>query len=182
LFYYYPVLSYGRDFFGDLRELLNMPKVMFICTANLCRSPIAEVLFRQWLQRHSVAGDWQVFSCGTWAQDGTFVSAQVQHSMLDMGIDMTQHRSRSVTGELLAESDLVLCMTRSHREALHAEFPQFAGRIRMLSEMVGENFDVADVGELVSSGYVRVAKELTSIIENAGERVLNILQPASCSD
>ena len=158
-----------------------MPKVMFVCTANLCRSPIAAALFGQWLQGQSVSGDWRVLSCGTWAKDGEFVSAKVQKSLLVMGIDLTQHRSQSVTGNLLAEPDLVLCMTRSHKEALHAEFPQLVGRIRLLSEMVGENYDVTDVEEFVSSEYVCIAKELTRIIEQAGQHILTMLQPASGS-
>ena len=158
-----------------------MPTVMFVCTVNLCRSPIAESLFRKWLQRQSVPGDWRVHSCGTWAVNGKPVAPHVQPSLLDMGIDLGQHRARNVTADLLAESDLVLCMTRSQREALHTEFPQFAGRICLLSEMLGKTYDVPDVQDFVISQYVCVAHELTRIIEAAGASILAKLQPASVS-
>ncbi len=156
-----------------------MPTVMFVCTVNLCRSPIAEVLFRQWLKRQSVSGDWRVLSCGTWAVNGKSVAPHVQPSLLAMGIDLGQHRARNVTVELLAESDLVLCMTRSQREALHTEFPRFAGRIYLLSEMLGKTYDVADVQDFVTAQYVCVAKEMARIIEDAGKRILAMLKPAS---
>ena len=158
-----------------------MPTVMFVCTGNLCRSPIAEVLFRQWLQRQSVSGDWRVLSCGTWAHDGSSVASHVLQSLLDMGIDLVQHRSRSVTADLLADADLVLCMTQSHKEALHAEFPQFAGRISLLSEMVGQTYDVQDVENFATAQYVCVANELARIIEDAGESILTLLQPTTGS-
>ena len=152
-----------------------MPTVMFVCTGNLCRSPIAEVLFRQWLQRKSVSNGWRVQSSGTWTQEGSSVAADVQPSLLAMGIDLSQHRSRNVTAELLAESDLALCMTRSHKEALHAEFHQFAGRINLLSEMVGQTYDVPDVEEFTAAEYVGIANELARIIEQAGESILSRL-------
>ena len=98
---------------------------MFVCTANLCRSPIAAFLFKKWLQQHQVTGSWHVESSGTWAQDGEGVLPSVLPHLLAVGIDLTHHRSRSITINLLAESDLVLCMTRFHKEALQAEFPQF---------------------------------------------------------
>ena len=158
-----------------------MPTVMFVCTVNLCRSPIAEVLFRQWLKRHSVSGDWRVLSCGTWAVNGKSVAPHVQPSLLAMGIDLGQHRARNVTAELLAESDLVLCMTQFQREALHTEFHQFAGRIYLLSEMLGKTYDVPDVQDFVISQYVCVAHELTRIIEEAGASILAKLQPAAAS-
>ena len=159
-----------------------MPTVMFVCTVNLCRSPIAEILFRKWLQRQHISGDWQVQSCGTWAVNGKSVATHVQPSLLALGIDLGQHRARNVTVELLAESDLVLCMTQFQREALHTEFPRFAGRIYLLSEMLGKTYDVPDIEDFVTEQYVCIAKDLSRIIEDAGKRILAMLKPASeCS-
>jgi len=158
-----------------------MPTVTFVCTVNLCRSPIAEVLFRQWLKRQCVSGDWRVLSCGTWARDGAFVPSHVQQSLFSMGIDLRRHLARRVTANILAESDLVLCMTQSHKEALHAEFPQFAGRIRLLSEMVGLTYDVTDVEDFAAAEYVSVANKLVRIIEDAGKPILAMLQPTTGS-
>jgi protein-tyrosine-phosphatase len=158
-----------------------MPTVMFVCTANLCRSPIAAVLFKQWLQQYAVPGAWQVHSCGTWAQEGECVLPSVLPHLLAVGIDLTHHRSRSITTNLLAESDLVLCMTSFHKEALQAEFPQYALRVYMLSEMIMQRYDIPDVSMVSPEEYLAVVKELRPIVERSAPRIIALLQPASDS-
>jgi protein-tyrosine phosphatase len=64
--------------------------------------------------------------------------------MKTMGLDTSGHRSRRVTGEMMADFDLILTMEAGHKEALLVEFPELAGRIYMLSEMVGDRRDIAD--------------------------------------
>jgi len=149
---------------------------MFVCTANLCRSPIAAFLFKKWLQQHQVAGSWHVESCGTWAQDGDGVLPSVLPHLLAVGIDLTHHRSRSITIDLLAESDLVLCMTSFHKEALQAEFPQYAARVYMLSEMIMQRYDIPDVAMVSPEEYLAVVKELRPIVERSVPRIIALLQ------
>jgi protein-tyrosine phosphatase len=155
-----------------------MPTVMFVCTANLCRSPIAEVLFEQWLQKHQVTGSWYVHSCGTWAQDGEPVAPSVLPHLLAVGIDLAHHRSRPITANLLAASDLVLCMTGFHKEALQAEFPQYASRVYMLSEMIMQRYDIQDVSSVSPAQYLAVVKELRPIVERSAPRIIALLQRA----
>ena len=152
-----------------------MPSLMFVCTANLCRSPVAAALFRQWLQRHAVSGDWQVLSSGTWADDGKEIARSVQTAMRELDIDLSQHRSRTISEELLHGVDLILCMTQSHREALRVEFPQYAPRIRLLSEMTGQTYDIPDMERGSSSDCVCLAKDLVDIIEQGGENIAALL-------
>ena len=109
------------------------------------------------------------------------MASPVQQSLLAAGIDLTQHRSGSVTVDRLAGADLVLCMTRLHKEVLHAEFPQFAGRIHLLSQMIGQTDDVPDVEAFSPDQCARVVKELTVIIEHAGDHILAMLQQAAGS-
>jgi protein-tyrosine-phosphatase len=159
-----------------------MPTVMFVCTANLCRSPIAEVLFKQWLQQHTAPGSWHVQSCGTWAQDGEPVALSVLPQLLAVGIDLSHHRTRTVTAELMAESDLVLCMTSFHKEALQAEFHQYAARVHLLSEMIMQHYDIPDVSRVSADEYLVVAKDLMRIIERGAPRIIALLQSAADSD
>jgi hypothetical protein len=67
-------------------------------------------------------------------------------------------------------------MTRLHKEVLHAEFPQFAGRMHLLSQMIGQADDVLDVEAFTPDQCARVVKELTGIIEHAGDHILAMLQ------
>ena len=148
-----------------------MPSVLFVCTANICRSPVAEALYADWLRRRAVPGDWQVSSAGTWAEDG-FPAAQHSRDILaEQGLDLSQHRARRVDADLLAQADLVLCMTSAHREALQAEFPQFASRLALFSAMAGVPYDIADPYGGPRSGYVAMVAELRDLIERGGERI-----------
>jgi protein-tyrosine-phosphatase len=137
---------------------------------------MSEVLLRKWLVRHSVPGDWKVISSGTWVRGDAVLSASILGALEQTGIELAGHRSQSITAELLDASDLVLCMTRFHKEALHAEFPSHAGRIKMLSEMFGERYDVRDVNAITRSECLRVAGELITFIDAAGAYIVELLQ------
>ena len=115
-----------------------MPSVLFVCTANICRSPMAMGLFSHMLAEHQVGGEWQVESAGTWGLEGDPPAAGSQAVMRSMDIDISNHRARRVDNELLRSFDLILTMENGHKEALSMEFPAHAGRVFMLSEMAGE--------------------------------------------
>src|SRR5215212_10373910 len=102
-----------------------MPNILFVCTANICRSPVAEVIFSNWLARKAIPGDWQVTSAGTWALSGQAASPYSREVLAERGLELGDHRSRRVDREMLEHSDVVLCMTRSHAEAIQIEFPEY---------------------------------------------------------
>src|SRR5512135_68881 len=97
--------------------------VLFVCTANQCRSPMAEALFKSLAAQHGESDRWQIQSAGTWAEAGRPATSLAQAVMQRRGIDLSAHRSRAVDAELLAATTVILVMTRNHQEALRAEFP-----------------------------------------------------------
>lgn len=99
--------------------------------------------------------------------------------LIAVGIDLTHHRSRSITTTLMAQSDLVLCMTGFHKEALQAEFSQFAPRVYMLSEMIMQRYDIPDVAMVSPEEYLAVVKELRPIVERSAPRIIALLQQGS---
>ena len=94
-----------------------MPNILIICTANICRSPVVEVLLHNRLQKLGLT-DWNVSSAGTWAEYGSRPSEFSGQLMAEEGFDISNHRSRIINEALLEESDLVLCMELGHVEAL----------------------------------------------------------------
>ena len=151
-----------------------MPTVLFVCTANICRSPVAAALFRQWLQREAVPGAWRVESAGTWAVPGHAASIYSQQVAAARGLDLAGHKSRLVDGLMLAAADVVLCMTRSHQEALRAEFPQHASRIHLWTALAGLGYDVEDPYGGPLPGYEVMAQEMEGLVERTGERVVEM--------
>ena len=153
-----------------------MATVLFVCTANICRSPVAEVLFREWLRQQAVPGAWLVGSAGTWAVPGSTASTFSQQMAARRGLSLAQHRARLVDEAMLATAEVVLCMARSHREALHIEFPQHASRIHLWTALAGPGYDVADPYGGPLAGYVEMAAELEALVAKTGDRVVALAQ------
>jgi protein-tyrosine-phosphatase len=151
-----------------------MPAILFICTANQLRSPMAMALFKARLLQTDGGQDWRVESAGTWPQVGLPALPEAQAVMRERGLDLTGHRAREVSAELMAEFDLVLTMQQSHKEALRAEFPKLAARVWQLSEMSGGTWDVVDPLPLRVDEVRRLAQTIDQALAQGMPRILTL--------
>ena len=119
-----------------------MNSVLFICSANICRSPMAMGLLRSMVEDSS--DQWKIESSGVWDMGDQPAALNTQLVLQERGIDLNDHVSRTITGTMLSEFNLVLVMEDNHKEVLKLAFPEYTDRIYMLSEMVGEFFDIVD--------------------------------------
>lgn len=153
-----------------------MPSVLFVCTANRIRSPLAEYLFRRALPP---AGeeivDWKVASAGTWTRAGLPVMPLALQAGADLGLDLSAHRSTPIEDVDLASYGVIVAMEQGQREALAFEAPAEAERIHLLAKLAsGLTYDVADpVGGPVSA-YVTAANELDRLIGVAAPRIIEL--------
>ena len=151
-----------------------MPSVLIVCTANICRSPMAEAILRRLISERQDADEWHVASAGTWAMDGSRPAFLSQHVMDMRGIDISLHRSQSTSLKLLLDFDLVLTMEDEHKTYLQGQYGEIADRIYLLSEMVGEMIDIPDPigGEL--SDYQEIAYLLERILSDGLDNIYQL--------
>lgn len=152
-----------------------MPHVLMICTANICRSPVAEGLLRDRLQKRALT-DWTVSSAGTWAQVKRGASQNSVIVMDDRGLDISNHQSQMVEAHHLRQADLVLCMETGHAEALRAEFHQYAPKIHLLTEMAGRNYSVSDPYGQSLNAYKLMANEVEEIIDEGLDEIIRLAE------
>jgi protein-tyrosine-phosphatase len=152
----------------------SMPAILFVCTANRLRSPMAAALFRARLARMDAAQNWRIESAGTWTRPGFPALPEAQQVMREMGLDLSAHLAREVSAELLAQFDLVLTMQQSHKEALRVEFPQIAGRVWQLNEMAGNNGDVLDPLPLQLDEVRRLAQTIDQALAQGMPRIMTL--------
>jgi len=164
-----------------------MPSVLFVCTANRFRSPLASAFYKKALlaagevvqENRGVqnAGGWFVGSAGTWAVPGEPALPIATDASLKFGVDLSSHTTRRVSGRLLSEYDLILVMQNSHKEALQMEFPSRMDHIYLFSHVTERGtYDIPDSYD-TEQEVMQIAGEMDSLIQR-GYKYIFVLATA----
>ncbi len=128
-----------------------MKTILFICTGNVCRSPMAEGIFRHAVQGR---GHYQVLSAGLGAMDGQPPSPHAVQAVKELGIDISGQRSRMLTPELVESADYLFGMTHSHIDTIMMLYPPAAEKTFLLREF-DETLDwyEKDISDPIGGSY-----------------------------
>jgi len=152
-----------------------MKTVLFVCTGNVCRSPMAEGLLRNALKGSNRI---RVVSAGVGAIDGQAPSSHAVQALLELGIDISRQRSRMLTGELVGLADYIFGMTHGHVDAINLLYPQAADKTFLLREF-DETLDVfeKDISDPIGGSY-EVYRECRDQIEQGIASMMKFIDQA----
>jgi protein-tyrosine-phosphatase len=153
-------------------EGTNTTRILLVCTGNICRSPLAAALLERALAERGTAG-LDVSSAGTGAWDGAPVSEGAYLVGLERGLDLSGHRARLLTRELVEQADLVLTMARHHRARVDELGGE--GHVFVLGEYAGRDGDEAEVSDPFGGAlevYRDTYTELEALLQAAVERIV----------
>lgn len=137
-------------------------KLLVVCTANVCRSPMAEAAMRHMIAARGLHAD--VASAGVDALPGHPAHPASIDTIARAGYgDLSTHRSRQLLPQMAQQADFVLCMRDSHRDAIVSRVPQAAGRTRLLGHWRGVEIDDPVSGP--AEGFVQCLEQMNECIE-----------------
>jgi protein-tyrosine phosphatase len=120
-------------------ERLLRTTILFVCSGNTCRSPMSEAIARQMIAQKLGVSDQaldekgiSVLSAGSYAMPGSRAAAPAVEALREMGADLTRHRSRSLTVELIHQADVIFTMSQSHQQAVLSLVPSARDKVMLL--------------------------------------------------
>ncbi|SFE61537.1 protein-tyrosine phosphatase [Alteribacillus iranensis] len=154
------------------KDVAAIKHILFVCTGNTCRSPLAEALLR------SKATDGvEVKSAGVYAMPDMPASDGTMDVLKEKGIEL-DHKSQPVTKELVDWADLVLTMTKSHHETTVQLYPEAADKIFTIKEfaadITGPEGDITDPIGGSAEMYRKTAEELEPLIDAVLEKIKHV--------
>ena len=129
-------------------------KILFICSGNTCRSPMAEALMKN---RCKDSDDITVSSCGLYAFSGDSASYGSIEAMKTYGIDISSHRSRAFSGYMIDEYDIFAVMTNEHKMALSQVVPE--------EKIIVLGGGISDPYGMDADAYIETAKQIDSALD-----------------
>lgn len=146
-----------------------MIKIMFVCTGNICRSAMAHHYMQHKVKKLNIENMFLISSCGIYAMTGSSATINSQKAMEKYQVNLNTHRATNISDIDIENYNLVLCMTKSHKEYIISNFSKLNGQVYTLKEYVdiADNMkDINDPWECGMGVYINCAGEIVKNVDN----------------
>ena len=132
--------------------------ILFVCSGNTCRSPMAAYLAADMAEKEYPTAGFRFDSAGIATSDGYPATNNAAEALRELGIDASAHSSKQFQPYMTDLSDVIICMTAMHKEALCRAFPKSADKVYLIGELSGSGADIPDP-YMGSLGVYRITRD-----------------------
>lgn len=145
-----------------------MISIMFVCSGNICRSPMAHYYMQKRLYELGIQDKYCIISSGTQAYPGQKATDDAIYTISKYGVNLVNHRATSIQDINIQEVEYIICMTRMHYDYVINNYPNLRDKVYILKEMVLENKEYLDIDDpwgLDLEVYSGCAKEIVEAVD-----------------
>ncbi|MHB0858954.1 MAG: arsenate reductase/protein-tyrosine-phosphatase family protein [Anaerolineae bacterium] len=146
--------------------------ILMVCSANICRSPMAESMLRRLIDQAHDGDRLRVASAGAWGVAGQPANELTQRVMADIGHDLRLHTARNITQHDVDEADLILVMTKAHKQDIEKRFVRAAHKTSLLSALSGRARDIEDPYGQDIARYEQCRDDLWELLQKGYPRLV----------
>lgn len=151
----------------------EIPSILFVCTANQCRSPIAAATFTRFQEELLGFVKYKVVSAGTWTKTGLEVASPSVRLARKVGVDLRGFRTTSVVDVQLSAFSWILVMEKGHQEALTLEYPELQNEIQLLTTFAGaQPSDIPDPIQYDVDTALGILRDMQDCVHKIALRLL----------
>lgn len=152
-----------------------MPIILFVCTANQFRSPLAAAAFQKEIDDKHPLGIWIIQSAGSWVKQTASAHPLAIEYANQIGVDLRHHKSQEVTRNMLRQASLIIVMSQGQKEAFQYEFSECKKRIYSLNELVGDaSYGIADPAESGFADAEPIWMEIQKKVDLSFPRIIQL--------
>ena len=150
-----------------------MPKIVFVCTKNRFRSPLAAAMLRRELMIRKVPGDWIIESTGSWVEEPLPPTPEAFAEAEKRSLDLSAHVAQGIESMDIDSIDLLLVMEQGQKESILLDFPDITGRIFLLTELSGTPYSIPDP-YVSKEPFGDIAFEIESLIKSSLDLIVTL--------
>lgn len=152
----------------------QQPRILIIGGADTGRAPMAAALLRRLLEGAGLP--WLVESAGVTGHDDDPAEPEARNAMVAAGLDIQEHRARSLTDEMAAAAALLIAVDRGIAHVLRLRFAHLARRLVTLSELAGRQRDIPDPFRMQIGAWIGYAREIETMLQTGLDRLIALVQ------
>jgi len=168
----YKILRLGAIDKEKIDAFSKFKNILFVCTGNSCRSAMAEGLMKKMVEGSK---RFHITSAGVAAYDGMPATNEALVTMEREGVDISQHKARRLTGEMIKTSDLILVMERGHKRYILEQVRSAEERVFLLKEFAGDKRGDLNIPDPIGRD-VSFYEQVAVVLKESIERLVETLQ------